>query len=72
MARINQGFSDGGELLPLLDDSTPFRSSKAANQIRLRSWAVHDNILGEPFSNVTMYRYVEKETTPCQDQTLDW
>lgn len=72
MARINDGFSEGGDLLPLLDNSTPFRSPKAAKQIRLRSWAVHDEILGEPFNNVTMYRYVEKEITPCQDHTLDW
>ena len=72
MSRINDGFSEDGDLLPLLDSSTPFRSPKAASQIRLRSWAVHDNILGVPFTNVTMYRYVDKETTPCQDLTLDW
>ena len=72
MARINVGFLENGDLLPLLDSSTPFRSPNAANQIRLRSWAVHDNILGEPFTNVTMYRYVDKENSPCQDQSLDW
>ncbi len=72
MARINDGFAEGGDLLPLLDNSTPFRSPSAANQIRLRSWAVHDNILGKPFTNVTMYKYVEKEQTPCQDHPLPW
>lgn len=72
MARINDGFSENGDLLPLLDNTTPFRSPKAVNQIRYRSWAVHDNILGKPFTNVTMYRYVDKDTTPCQVQTLDW
>ena len=72
MARINDGFAEGGELLPLLDGSSPFRSPGAVKQIRLRSWAVHDNILGEPFTNVTMYKYVDKETTPCQDHPLPW
>jgi hypothetical protein len=72
MARINEGFSKGGDLLPLLDGSTPFRSPDAAKQIRLRSWAVHDNILGDPFSNVTMYKYIEKSDTPCREFDLDW
>jgi hypothetical protein len=72
MARINEGFSESGDLLPLLDNSTPFRTPKAANKIRLRSWAVHDNILGKPFTNVTMYKYIDKDIAPCQDHTLDW
>jgi len=56
MERIEQGFQAGGDLLPLLDGSTPFRQPEAANSIRLRSWAIHDGILGEPFTNVTMYK----------------
>ncbi len=56
MERIHQGFSPGGDLLPRLDGSTPFRRPEAANSIRLRSWAIHDGILGEPFTNVTMYK----------------
>jgi hypothetical protein len=68
MDSIQTGFKEGGDLYPLLDDSTPFRSSKAANSIRLRSWAIHDGILGEPFTNVTMYKRVGKmagvNTTP--------
>ncbi|MFO3796098.1 MAG: hypothetical protein ACK8QZ_02280, partial [Anaerolineales bacterium] len=59
MERIQSGFSAGGDLLPLLDGS-PFRRPEAANSIRLRSWAIHDGILGEPFTNVTMYKYVGK------------
>jgi acetoin utilization protein AcuC len=60
MERIQSGFAPGGELLALLDGSTPFRSASAANSIRLRSWAIHDNLLGEPFTNVTMYKRVDK------------
>jgi hypothetical protein len=71
MERIHSGFQEGGELCQKLDDSNPFRSSQAANSIRLRSWAIHDGILGEPFTNVTMYKRVGASanisTTPgCQ------
>ena len=71
MQSYHQGFSEGGDLFPLLDGSTPFRSPEAANSIRLRSWAIHDGILGEPFTNVTMYKLIGKHsgvnTTPnCQ------
>jgi hypothetical protein len=68
MEAIHAGFQEGGELCQKLDDSNPFRSSHAANSIRLRSWAIHDGILGEPFTNVTMYKRVGKSanisTTP--------
>ena len=60
MERVQSGFGDGGDLIDKLDNSTPFRSPKAANSIRLRSWAIHDNLLGEPFSDVTMYKWVGK------------
>jgi hypothetical protein len=68
MERIHAGFQEGGELCLGLDDSNPFRSPRAANSIRLRSWAIHDGILREPFTNVTMYKRVGKSanitTTP--------
>jgi hypothetical protein len=56
MQRIHEGFAPGGDLLPLLDGSTPFRQPGAEKSIRLRSWAIHDGILGAPFTNVTMYK----------------
>ena len=58
MNEIQAGFGEGGELSQKLGDSNPFRSSKAANSIRLRSWAIHDGILGMPYTNVTMYKRV--------------
>jgi hypothetical protein len=58
MERIQTGFSAGGDLLKMLDNSTPFRKPEYAGSIRLRSWAIHDGILGEPYSGVTMYKYV--------------
>jgi len=71
MKRINEGFLEDGDLVPLLDHSTPFRHPEAVNSIRLRSWALHDGILGEPFDRVTMHKQVGKlasiTTTPgCQ------
>ncbi len=60
MERIQAGFEPGGELRTRLDGSTPFRSPQAADSIRLRSWALHDNLMGEPFSDVTMYKWIGK------------
>ena len=58
MNEIHAGFGEGGALRQRLDESTPFRSPKAVDSIRLRSWAIHDGVLGEPFTNVTMYKRV--------------
>ena len=60
MERIESGFSSDGELIRLLDGSSPFRTSEAKNSVRLRSWAIHDGILGEPFTRVTMFKHVDK------------
>ncbi len=68
MNSIHAGFQNGGDLATQLDSSNPFRQPDAANSIRKRSWAIHDGILGEPFTNVTMYKRVGKPagitTTP--------
>jgi hypothetical protein len=58
MADIHRGFSQEGVLRAKLDGSTVFRQPDAADSIRGRSWAIHDGILGSPFSDVTMYRRV--------------
>jgi acetoin utilization protein AcuC len=58
MESIHTGFQSGGDLSALLDGSSPFRQPDAGNGIRKRSWAIHDGILGEPFTNVTMYKRV--------------
>lgn len=57
MEAINAGFSANGELSKKLDGST-FRPEDAANSIRLRSWAIHDGILGQDFDHVTMYKKI--------------
>jgi hypothetical protein len=72
MEAIHAGFQDGGELRGRLDDSNPFRSSQAANSIRLRSWAIHDGILGEPFTDVTMYKRVGKSANISTTPGCEW
>jgi hypothetical protein len=60
MDRINTDFQIGGALHSKLDRSSPFRQPEYADSIRGRSWALHDGVLGFPFSDVTMYKRVEK------------
>lgn len=68
MESIHAGFQPGGGLRARLDGSTAFRMPDAANGIRKRSWAIHDGLLDQPFTNVTMYKCVGKSasinTTP--------
>lgn len=72
MERIHAGFQPGGEYSQKLDDSTPFRSAGAANSIRLRSWAIHDGILGEPFTDVTMYKRIGKSADITTTPGCEW
>jgi hypothetical protein len=72
MGLIQEGFSPGGELVPLLDNSTPFRKLEAANSVRLRSWALHDGILGEPFTDVTMYKTIGAHAGVTTCLGCDW
>ena len=58
MQTIQEGFAPGGDLTARLDRSSPFRNPEAARSIRLRSWAIHDKIMGEPFTCVTMYKRI--------------
>jgi hypothetical protein len=72
MESIHAGFQEGGELHRRLDGSNPFRSPQAANSIRLRSWAIHDGILGEPYTDVTMYKRVGKSAGISTTPGCDW
>jgi hypothetical protein len=72
MNEIQDGFGDEGELSKRLDESNPFRTSKAANSIRLRSWAIHDGVLGKPFTNVTMYKHVGKSANINTAAGCEW
>jgi hypothetical protein len=60
MEQIERGFEPLGSLSTKLDGSTPFRNHQASSSIRLRSWALHDGIMDTPFTDVTMYKVVNK------------
>jgi hypothetical protein len=72
MQRIEDGFKLDGDLRAKLDNSTPFRKPEAAGSIRLRSWAIHDGIMGEPFTNVTMYKYIGKHAGMNTCPECEW
>ncbi len=72
MTQIQAGFSPNGDLLSRLDGSTPFRQPKAARSIRLRSWAIHDGILGSPFTNVTMYKHIGQKAGVSTCGSCTW
>jgi hypothetical protein len=59
MQSIDLEFKPGGSFHKLLDGSTPFRQPGFDRSIRGRSWAIHDGILGVPYSAVTMYKRVD-------------
>ncbi len=71
MGRIEAGFAEGGDLHAQLDDS-PFRRHDAEHSIRLRSWAIHDGLLGEPFTNVTMYKRIGQSTNINTRPSCAW
>jgi hypothetical protein len=72
MERIHAGFQEGGAFRQGLDHSNPFRSAGVANSIRLRSWAIHDGILGEPFTEVTMYKRIGKSADVNTTPGCEW
>src|SRR5690349_15082788 len=72
MEKIHAGFQPGGEYHQKLDGATSFRSPQAANSIRLRSWAIHDGILDEPFTDVTMYKRIGKSADITTTPGCEW
>ncbi|MEO1289090.1 MAG: hypothetical protein AAFV93_15100 [Chloroflexota bacterium] len=61
MKLIHEAFLPDGELHQRLDDDNPFRQTAYWNQIRGRSWAIHDGILGHPFTGFQMYKRIGKD-----------
>jgi hypothetical protein len=56
MEWIHRAFAPDGLLYSSLDGSTPFRQPGAQHSVRGRSWAIHDGILGMPYSGIKMYK----------------
>jgi hypothetical protein len=63
MEWIDREFRPGGELYARLDGSTPFRQSGMEQTVRGRSWAIHDGILGEPWSalEIKMFKRIDED-----------
>jgi hypothetical protein len=72
MDTIHAGFQPGGDINGRLNASNPFRQPEAVQSIRKRSWAIHDGILGEPFTNVTMYKRVGKQAGLNSAPNCEW
>lgn len=58
MLRIDREFREGGELREKLDPARIFRHPNAWQTVRGRSWAIHDGILGHPFTGFQMYKRI--------------
>ncbi len=58
MVRIDREFRPGGELNAKLSTDRVFRNINSWKTIRGRSWAVHDGILGHPFTGFQMYKRI--------------
>lgn len=58
MEKIHQAFLPDGELHAKLTPDNPFRQPDYWRSVRGRSWAIHDGILGYPFSDFQMYKRI--------------
>ncbi len=71
MEEIHRRFTEDEEMLAQLG-TTPFRKPAAKNSIFYRSWAIHDGILGERFTNVTMYKVLGKRSAIETAPGIQW
>jgi hypothetical protein len=72
MDDIHTRFQPGGDLYTRLDDSNEFRQRDASMKVRKRSWAIHDGLLGEPFTRVTMYKRIGKKADVSTTPNCEW
>jgi hypothetical protein len=71
MEQIHSDFSSDKFNSSILD-SSPFRKPDAKNSLFSRSWAIHDGILGEPYTYVTMYKMMGKKFNINTAPGLTW
>jgi hypothetical protein len=58
MISIDRNFRPDGELYQKLGSDRVFRQPDAWRSIRGRSWAIHDGILGHPYTGFQMYKRI--------------
>lgn len=62
MKNLHHGFLPDGEYHQRLNDENPFRKTSFWNNIKGRSWAIHDGILGHPFTGFQMYKRLSHDS----------
>ncbi len=72
MEAIDRGFHPGGELHNKLTPDNEFRLPEAWKSIRGRSWAIHDGILGHPYTGFQMYKRIGIHANICTYCDADW
>ena len=71
MEQIHSDFSSD-KYISTLDKKSPFRKPEAKTSLFFRSWAIHDGILGEPFTYVCMYKMIGKKSKINTAPGLSW
>jgi len=72
MCRIDSEFRPGGELHHKLSNKQVFRSEEYWKSVRGRSWAIHDGILGHPFTGFQMYKRLGTHAGICTFPDALW
>lgn len=72
MKHIHQEFQPGENLHNRLTLDNPFRAPEAWKSVRGRSWAIHDGILGHPFTGFQMYKIIGKEANINTFPNAQW
>lgn len=72
MISIDQQFRPGGDLHRKLNGSTIFRQADAWQTVRGRAWAIHDGILGHPFTGFQMYKRIGHHAGVSTFPDLHW
>ena len=72
MKLIHEQFQPNGDLHERLNDSNPFRPKSAWNSVSGRSWAIHDGILGHPFTGFQMYTRIGKDAGVSSFPDATW
>jgi hypothetical protein len=72
MERIHREFQPGGEIHMRLDETNPFRQPSAWETVRGRSWAIHDGVLGHPFTGFHMYKRLRRHANVTTFPDFEW
>lgn len=72
MCHIDTEFRPGGEIYKKLSDKSVFRSENSWKSVRGRSWAIHDGILGHPFTGFQMYKRLGIHAGICTFPDAMW